>query len=145
MYDYKKVGASSIYPVRHLVLRAGKPVETCVFEGDNLSTTAHFACSDGIITVGAISIFDNATELFTDNNQFQLRGMAVLEDYQKKKIGFELVRTAENYIAAQGGKLIWFNARLIAVPFYEKLGYQKIGKSFNIGDIGAHFVMFKEI
>jgi hypothetical protein len=31
----------------------------------------------------------------------------------------------------------------VAVPFYEKCGYEKIGGGFNIADIGLHYVMYK--
>ena len=145
MYNYKKVSAVETYPVRHLVLRVGKPIETGVFDGDNLLSTQHFACFDGEISIGVVSVFDNELEIFSGKNQFQLRGMAVLDHYQKKGIGNQLILCAEDYIKTQKGNLIWFNARIIAVPFYEKLGYQKTGNAFNIGDIGAHFVMFKEL
>jgi GNAT superfamily N-acetyltransferase len=145
MYSIKKVDAEEIYPVRHPVLRPGKPFESCIFDGDNLSSTAHFACFDEKDAIGAVSVFENNSTLFASERQYQLRGMAVLETYQKKGIGNQLVRFAEDYIKTQNGELIWFNARIIAVMFYEKLGYKIIGEAFNIGDIGLHYVMYKEI
>ena len=145
MYKCKNISAIETYPLRHLVLRAGKPIETCAFDGDHLASTLHFGCFDGDNLIGVVSVFDNNSAAFSAQNQFQLRGMAVLDDYQKKGIGRLLVHFAEDYIKTQNSNLIWFNARIIAVAFYEKLGYQKIGNSFDIGDIGAHFVMFKEV
>jgi hypothetical protein len=40
-------------------------------------------------------------------------------------------------------ELLWFNARETAVPFYEKLGCTKKGASFEIPEIGLHFLMYK--
>jgi hypothetical protein len=40
--------------------------------------------------------------------------------------------------------LIWFNARVEAVGFYEKMGYQKTGNLFEIPDVGVHILMFKK-
>ena len=139
----KEVVASDIYPVRHVVLRPGKSFQTCIFHGDELSSTAHFALfSDGKMA-GVTSLFANASDLFAEEDQFQLRGMAVLDEFQKRGFGQDLVKYAEEYVRNKNVPLIWFNARIVAVPFYEKLGYEIIGEPFDIGDIGKHYVMFK--
>ena len=41
--------------------------------------------------------------------------------------------------------LLWCNARLIAVDFYESLGFKIIGEIFDIEGIGPHYYMYKEI
>ena len=71
--------------------------------------------------------------------------MAVLSNFQKKGIGEKLVNYAESDAKNRNGDLIWFNAREIAVPFYQKLEYKIFGQPFDIGDIGNHFVMFKKL
>ena len=141
----KEVVAVETYSVRHAVLRQGKPLETCAFDGDNLSSTKHFCCFDSVAAIGVISVFDNKTSIFPSYKQFQLRGMAVLESHQKQGIGNNLILFAEKYIKSQNGEIIWFNAREVAVPFYEKMGYQIRGNPFKIQDIGQHFVMFKSL
>ena len=140
----KEITITEAFSVRHPVLRAGKPLESCHFEGDDLATTKHFGYFDNKHLIGIISVFkkDNA---FFAQNQFQIRGMAVLTAYQKKGIGVALVSLAEHYIQSKKGSLIWLNARIIAVGFYEKSGYQIIGNSFEIPEIGTHYVMFKNI
>jgi hypothetical protein len=42
-------------------------------------------------------------------------------------------------------KYLWCNARVVAVNFYEKQGLAKMGESFDIPQVGEHYVMFKEI
>lgn len=91
--------------------------------------------------VGVISIFEEKNKLFDLKKQFQIRGMAVLEEFQKTGIGNNLIKYSENYLKSE--TLIWFNARVIAVDFYKNLGYQIIGNSFEIDEIGKHFVMYK--
>ena len=71
--------------------------------------------------------------------------MAVLTDFQKKGIGELLVLYTEDYVRKQKGNLIWFNARELAVGFYEKLNYQKTGEPFLIPDVGLHYIMFKKL
>ena len=139
----KELAASEIYPVRHAVLRPGKSFQTCIFDGDEWQSTVHFALfSDGKMA-GVTSLFANASDLFAEEDQFQLRGMAVLDKFQKRGFGQDLVKYAEEYAQNKNVPLIWFNARIVAVPFYEKLGYEVISESFNISDIGKHYVMFK--
>lgn len=141
----KEIPALETFSVRHPVLRPGKNIETCHFDGDNLESTRHFGLFIGDELAGVSSLFKSNSALFQEKEQFQLRGMAVLEKFQKKGIGESLVKFAEENAKSRSGKLIWFNAREVAVSFYEKMGYQIIGEPFNIGDIGTHFVMHKII
>ena len=139
----KEIPALETFSVRHPVLRPGKNIETCHFDGDNLESTRHFGLFIDDEWAGVASLFKSNSDLFQEKEQFQLRGMAVLEKFQKKGIGESLVKYAEENAKSRSGKLIWFNAREVAVRFYEKMGYQIIGEPFDIGDIGKHFVMYK--
>lgn len=145
MQIIREISALETFSVRLPVLRPGKPIGTCHFEGDNLETTKHFGYFSDEKLAGIASLFKHPTSFFEETQQFQLRGMAVLPEYQKKGIGDVLVKHAEKDAAERGGKLIWFNAREIAVPFYKKLGYEIIGEPFDIQDIGKHYVMYKKL
>ena len=143
--EIKKINSIDTYPVRHEVLRKGKPIETCQFKGDDDENTIHFGLYQNERLIGIISIFKEKNDLFSETNQFQIRGMAVLEAFQGKGFGAELVKEAENHCINLNTKLIWFNARENAVSFYKKLDYKIIGDSFLIPDVGIHFVMYKKI
>jgi ribosomal protein S18 acetylase RimI-like enzyme len=125
------------------VLRHGKPIESCRFDGDDLETTTHFGLVVAKNIIGIVSIFQHKSDIFVVGNQYQIRGMAVLEDFQQKGFGRELILYCEKYILTKNGNLIWFNARENAVKFYEKLGYTKQGNPFIIDGIGSHYVMYK--
>jgi GNAT superfamily N-acetyltransferase len=140
----KKISSVETYPVRHEVLRKGKPIETCQFKDDDDENTTHFGLYLEDKLVGIISIFKEKNNLFSKTNQFQIRGMAVLEEFQGKGLGVKLVKEAENHCISLNADLIWFNARENAVPFYEKLDYKIIGDSFLIPDVGIHFAMYKK-
>jgi len=141
----KKITSQQTFAVRQPVLRPGKSLDTCVFEGDDLATTVHFGVFEDENLLGVISVFKAGHDFFTEANQCQIRGMAVLERQQKKGLGELLVRAAEEYVSQQNGKKIWFNAREIAIGFYKKMGYAVIGEPFTIGDIGIHYVMHKTL
>jgi ribosomal protein S18 acetylase RimI-like enzyme len=145
MFEIKEISAFEIIIVRHPVLRFGKPIESCRFEGDDLPTTKHFGLFYEDQLSAVISVFEEKSILFFEENQFQIRGMAVLEQHQKKGFGEAFLKYCENYIQNNKGSVIWFNAREIAIGFYEKASYQKIGDSFEIADIGIHYVLFKKL
>lgn len=141
----KKIAASATFEVRHPVLRNGKPIESCRFEGDDLPSTQHFGLYEKNHLVGVISVFEKKNALFSDENQAQIRGMAVLETNQKKGFGRLLVEYCENILQMEHKSLIWFNARENAVGFYKKLGYKTIGNIFEIEGVGPHYVMYKKL
>ena len=143
MYTCKRITTAETYLVRHPVLRKGKPLESCAFNGDDLHSTQHFGLFDADRLIGVLSLFVEKCDLFETETQLQFRGMAVLESEQNKGIGEQLMRYAESQITLQSPYLIWLNAREKAISFYKKMGYQSIGEPFIIGDIGTHFVYYK--
>ena len=145
MPQIREIASSETYAVRHPVLRPAKPVETCRFDGDDLGSTTHFGLFENGELAGVASLFQNKHPAFPDFRQFQLRGMAVLDDYQGRSFGRDLIVAVEDKARRAAAEVIWFNAREIAVGFYEKMGYKLTGKPFQIGEIGTHYVMFKRM
>ena len=143
--EIKKITAFETIMVRHPVLRPGRPIESCHFDGDDLATTSHFGLFFEGHLVGIISSFEAKNNLFSEENQFQIRGMAVLEQFQKKGFGEALLNYCENEIRMTNGDLIWFNARETALGFYKKSKYEIIGDPFEIPDVGPHYVLFKKL
>jgi GNAT superfamily N-acetyltransferase len=144
-HSIQEITATRTYPVRQLVLRAGKPIESCHFVGDELASTHHFGYFTANQLLGVISLFEAENTAFSEQKSFQIRGMAVLESHQKKGIGEALVREAETFCKKQKTTLIWFNARTSAVGFYKKMGYEIVGSEFEIKEVGPHFLMYKKI
>ena len=143
MHSIQKIASTETYPVRHIVLRAGKPIESCQFQGDELETTNHFGYYINNQIIGVISIFEINNKQFLVQKSFQIRGMAVLPSFQKQGIGEALVKESEKFCTTQKANLIWFNARTTAVGFYQKMGYEIVGSAFEINEVGPHFLMFK--
>lgn len=141
----KEITAKETHIVRHPVLREGKPIESCHFDGDELPTTHHFGLFTEDNLTGIISLFSNSNTIFAIQKQAQIRGMAVLETHQKKGFGDALVKYCENYCTENHIDLIWFNARTAATGFYKKLDYQVVGEPFDIKNVGEHYLMYKEL
>ena len=141
----KQIHYKETYPIRQIVLRPNRPLETCFFQGDEWKTTFHFGLFFEEKLVGIISLFKNNHADFPEINQYQIRGMAVLPEYQKFGFGKRLVEHSEVFLSKQKTNFIWFNAREVAVDFYKKQGYILIGDAFDIPDVGVHYVMYKSL
>ena len=141
----KEITALETYSVRNPVLREGKPIESCHFEGDDLQSTIHVGLYVNAALIGVLSLFKTKNAAFQSDNQFQIRGMAVLIHHQKRGHGLKLMHEAEVIAKKYDCKILWFNARKKAVGFYEKMNYKIIGEPFEIGDIGTHVVMYKKL
>lgn len=138
-----KISSETTFIVRNPVLRPNLPVESCRFDGDNLPSTVHFGYYDDEKLVGIVSVFEKNNENWVVNRQFQIRGISVLEEFQKKGIGEKLVQTVINLAQEKEIELIWFNARKNAVPFYEKIGFHINGTAFEIEGVGTHYIMYR--
>ena len=140
----RKISADDTYPVRQEVLRPGRPLKECFFEGDLEQDTIHLGNYDGEKLVAIATYVPRKNDLFETPSQYQLRGMAVLPSYRGKGLGKKLLLEGEKLLKNKDQEiLLWFNARETAVGFYEKYGYKTIGSPFMIPNVCMHIVMYK--
>ncbi|MEP3839033.1 MAG: GNAT family N-acetyltransferase [Algibacter sp.] len=110
-----------------------------------METTLHFGLFKNHNLIGVCSFFKNSNPNIPPTQQYQLRGMAILKAYQNQGFGKLILNHGEKFLKNKNIKIIWCNAREVAVPFYKSNNYTRIGNSFNIKDIGSHFVMYKTL
>ncbi len=76
----------------------------------------------------------------------QIRQMGTLPEFQGKgyaaKILAALEETAKQHWNARTG---WLQARLAAIPFYEKCGWTAYGNEYDVNKVGAHRSMWKKL
>ncbi|WKB82132.1 GNAT family N-acetyltransferase [Cellulophaga lytica] len=142
---FKLISAKETYAVRHPVLRNGKPLSSCEFNGDNRDTTYHIGVYTNNTLVGVASLLKANNTTILDVFAYQLRGMAIANKYQGKGLGKKIIHYAETILKEKGVLLLWMNARESAIPFYQKCGYKKSGNIFDIQNVGPHMVMFKKL
>lgn len=63
-------------------------------------------------------------------NVWKMRQVAVRADWQGKHIGQQLIVEAEGLASKRNINRIYLHARKPVVGFYERLGYQKVGRIF---------------
>ncbi len=76
---------------------------------------------------------------------WRLRGMASEEGLRGQGLGRMVLDAAIAYIARKGGGLLWCNARIRAIPFYERAGFSGLGELFDEPLIGQHLVMWRAV
>ena len=81
MLSIKTTEASEIIKVRLYILRKGMTREDCHFSGDNDPESFQFAAFYSDHIIGCCTLTVNPQSMIKDSD-YQLRGMAVLEDYQ---------------------------------------------------------------
>lgn len=139
----KHISATSTYAIRKKVLRENIPLPY-EFLGDHDASTIHIGAFIKDELVG-VSSFMKVQLNQLEGNHYQLRGMATLQEFQGKGIGHAMLLKAEQELRNQGCDLVWCNARVVALEFYKKNGYETIGESFVIEHVGPHYKMKKHL
>lgn len=143
MIQIKEISADETFPIRLEVLRKNIPLPF-EFNGDFDSDTIHLGAfkNDKLI---AVSSYMKACNRNFEGNQYQLRGMATLKEYQGFGAGKLMLQKAIQILKENSTTILWCNARIAAVDFYKKQGFQTFGEKFDIQYVGEHYVMIKEL
>src|SRR4051812_9641623 len=142
--EIRRATPHEVIDLRHAVLRAGLARETAIFPGDDEPSARHFvAVVDGRV-VGCLTLHLNRWE---NQPAWQLRGMAVEPDRQHVGIGAQLLLAAESSVreAASPTRQLWCNARVPAIGFYVKHGWQVVSAAFDVPTAGPHVKMIKRV
>ncbi len=145
----KRITAAETRPLRHLVLRPDKPAQELVYPGDDAPEAAHFGAMLNDEIVGIATIYrepmpdDEVT--MRASKSWRLRGMATAKKARRIGLGGKILQACFEHVHANGDALLWCNARLIAVEFYQAYGFQTRGELFDIPPIGMHYVMWREV
>lgn len=139
----KIIKPEDTFEIRKKVLRENIPLPY-EFPGDFDDSTTHFGFFIDNQLVSVATILKSSHPYF-EGNQYQLRGMATLVEFQGQSIGSILLTEIINQLKSRKAEILWFNARIKASNFYQKLGFQTIGDEFVIPYVGGHYVMFKKL
>lgn len=140
----QKIKPEDTFEIRKKVLRENIPLPY-EFPGDFDESTIHFGYFIDDQLVSVASFMKSSHSYFHEKNQYQLRGMATLVAYQGKSIGTMLLLEAIKYLKEKQAELLWFNARIKALKFYQNLRFQTIGEEFDIPYVGGHYVMYQNL
>ena len=167
----RRATLDEIFALRHAELRPGLPHASAEFDGDTSPTTRHFAAfaartqlasgrvatssheagglapsddADGLATPSptAIACASFMVEPYAGRAAHQLRGMVTRADLVRRGIGGALLRYAiADLVAHDDARLFWCNARVAAVPFYRRMGWEIASDVFDVPTVGPHRAM----
>jgi GNAT superfamily N-acetyltransferase len=134
---------NEILDLRYDVLRAGLPREAAIFEGDCELTSRHYGAFVRGRNVGCATLHLNR---WLDEPAWQLRGMATALDFRNAGLGRELLNSLQaDILATHPVHLFWCNARVPAIRFYQRMGWQVVSEEFEIPTAGPHVRMVKRV
>lgn len=123
--------------LRWRVLRIGLPRETAHYHGiDEDPKTKFVVAHIGDKMVGCATLQTDPR----DGAIYRIRGMAVDEKVRNHGIGTKIVNFLQEF-AASHNTGIWCNARIRAVPMYQRCGFEIVSDLFEIEGIGPHHDM----
>jgi predicted GNAT family N-acyltransferase len=135
--------ADTTYPLWRDVLREGRPVAPL----EDPAGTFHLAArtTDGRL-VGVVR-FSPAPCPWRPGARtpWQLRGMATAAAARQTGAGRALVAEGLARIRAVGGDLVWCDARVAAVGFYERMGFVVVTEEFLKPEGGRHRGMVADL
>lgn len=135
--------ADTVRPLRHEVLRPGRPVGEVAYPADGVA--AHFAAYDAAgMIVGVATVFPEPYP-GTGEAGWRLRGMAVAEAVRGTGCGSRLLEAVLAHVAHQDGRLVWFNARVGALAFYQRYGFVATTDVFQVPGGGPHRRMRRDL
>lgn len=137
--DFATPGYDQIIDLRTQVLRTPLGLEFYVEDIEKEYDLFHLAAYDNNDNLLATLILHPQ-----QNGEIKMRQVAVNPQLQKSGIGTKLVKYSEAYSKDLGFNNMTMHARESAIPFYERLGYSKVGKRFK--EVGIdHFKLTKSL
>ena len=126
MLEIKEIQPSETLDLRHRILSPNKSVDSIILTEDDAGQ--HFGLFQSEKIVSVIS-------LFVENDNAQFRKFATETTEQHKGYGSILL----NYVIEESVKNnvtnLWCNARLTALGFYEKFGFEVVSEKWIKNDI----------
>ncbi|MGN6475018.1 MAG: GNAT family N-acetyltransferase [Mycobacteriales bacterium] len=123
--------AEEILALRMSVLRPGWELSPSDY--DQSPHPRHVAAFAGDEVLGCASVFPSPYEDVAD--AWQLRGMAVSSQLQGTGIGARVLLGAIDIAREAGEPLLWAHARVSALGFYRRLGFDVVGEEYRHGPL----------
>lgn len=152
----RRVPAVTVRPLRTEILRPGWTDRLATYPEDETVAVHLAAYLDGDASpqgVGTIYAEDPPPTLadefpgwaYQDGVAWRLRGMATSREARGTGLGRSVLEACFDTVRQSGGRMLWCNARVGALDFYERLGLVTVGPEFDIPEIGPHYVMWREV
>ena len=135
VHNVQRVALEALLELRERVLTPGHPGRPVIWPSDT-DEALHYGMSADDRLVGCASVTPEARPGRPAARPFHLHSMAMEPDEQGRGLGRALLRKVIDEVVLDGGDLLWATARLSAVDFYRRCGFQA-GEVFTIAPTNA--------
>ncbi len=144
-FEVRPVAVQAVRPLRQALLRPHQGIAELAYLGDDHPAALHVGGFRRSRLVGIASILPDLEVTPTSGSVWRLRGMAVDHGYRGRGLGALLLHRCLAHAAAGGRSLVWCNARMAALGFYQHFGFDRQGAVFHIDGIGTHCRMILNV
>lgn len=144
MISVNKITPEQAYSLRHRVLWPHILQEKeCTIVQDFEEGVFHLGTffNEQLVSIG--SFFPMHSPKLNLQRQYRLRAMATDPTFRGQHTGRALIEHGLQLLSEQGEEVLWCDARIGAIPFYEKLGFSKLPQVYDVPNIGPHQFMWK--
>jgi len=135
----REITTDEVRALRHSVLRPNLAYDTTLYPGDD--EAVHLgAFDDAGRLVGIASIY-REDRAGGPAGGWRLRGMATDPAVRGAGYGAAVLDACIDHTAGAGASELWCNARLPAVGFYRRAGFEAGSDEFEVEGMGPHVVM----
>lgn len=131
------ISAADTYDLRRRILRDGDSDAVVEWVGDDEDSTFHLGIRDRSGAVVAISTWLGRPPAT------QIRGMATDPELVGSGLGSRLLAAGIERCRSRGDTVVWANARVTAISFYERAGFTVVGAVFETADTGLPHQMVR--
>lgn len=147
-FTVRQVEPERTFALRHRVLRGHEPIEKLRLPSDDDPASGTFAAFDDATgdVIGTAAVFREPPPWDPHvDSAWRLRGMATAERWRSKGVGSAVLAAVVEHVVSAGGRLLWCNARVPAVNFYERAGFERVGEEWDEPYIGPHVTMARKL
>lgn len=119
--------AAQTYSIRRAVLREGTASDVIAFDGDDAPGTFHLGVRIDDELVAISSWMERRYPDLPAHAAHQLRGMATVSERRGGGLAATLLTAGCDRAAGGGSTVVWARARVSALPFYERHGFETRG------------------
>ena len=144
--EVKFISPEETRTLRHRVLWPHlDAVEKCVIDMDHREDAFHLGTYVGEELAAIGSFFQMDSSKLSITGMYRLRAMATSPAFRGKHAGQNLLLFAFEELRRRHIPVLWCDARLNAVGFYESLGFLKKSEIYEVPLIGPHQFMWIEL
>ncbi|MFK8039074.1 MAG: GNAT family N-acetyltransferase [Crocinitomicaceae bacterium] len=135
--------SKKLWPLRNLVLWRHKILLDCGIEADLKRSTFHIGAvdkDDNVLGTSTFIIENN--ENFNEIVQYRLRAMATHPSARGTGLGKKMIDKGIEKLKKKKVDIVWCDARIEATEFYNKMGFETVGETYDVPEIGPHKLMY---